>query len=55
MLLVLLVVSFTVFVITQLLPGNAALMLLGEFATPDQRHAVELAMGLNDPWWMQDG
>jgi peptide/nickel transport system permease protein len=54
-LLVLLVVSFTVFAITQLLPGNAAVMLLGEFATPDQRHAVELAMGLNDPWWQQYG
>lgn len=54
-LLVLLVVSFTVFAITQLLPGNAAVMLLGEFATPDQRQAVELAMGLNDPWWQQYG
>lgn len=53
LLLVLLVVSFTVFAITQLLPGNAAVMLLGEFATPDQRQAVELAMGLNDPWWQQ--
>lgn len=55
LLLVLLVVSFTVFAVTQLLPGNAAVMLLGEFATPDQRAAVELAMGLNDPWWQQYG
>ncbi len=52
-LLVLLVVSFTVFGITQLLPGNAAVMILGEFATPDQRHAMEIALGLNDPWWRQ--
>lgn len=52
-LLVLLIVSFTVFGITQLLPGNAAVMILGEFATPEQRHAMELAMGLNNPWWQQ--
>jgi peptide/nickel transport system permease protein len=52
-LLVLLIISFTVFAVTQLLPGNAATMLLGEFATADQRHAMELAMGLNNPWWQQ--
>lgn len=52
-LLVLFIVSFTVFAVTQLLPGNAAVMILGEFATADQRHAIELAMGLNDPWWQQ--
>lgn len=52
-LLVLLIVSFTVFGITQLLPGNAAVMILGEFATADQRHAVELSLGLNAPWWQQ--
>ena len=52
-LLVLLVVSFTVFGITQLLPGNAAVMILGEFATPEQLHALERTLGLNDPWWQQ--
>ena len=52
-LLVLLIVSFTVFGITQLLPGNAAVMILGEFATAEQRHALELSLGLNDPWWQQ--
>ena len=52
-LLVLLVVSFTVFGITQLLPGNAAVMVLGEFATADQRHAMELTLGLDHPWWQQ--
>ena len=51
--LVLAIVSFTVFGVTQLLPGNAAVMILGEFATAEQRHAMELAMGLNDPWWQQ--
>jgi peptide/nickel transport system permease protein len=52
-LLVLLIVSFAVFGITQLLPGNAAVMILGEFATPDQRHAMELRLGLQHPWWQQ--
>jgi peptide/nickel transport system permease protein len=52
-LLVLFVVSFTVFAVTQLLPGNAATMILGELATPDQRHAIEVTLGLNDPWWRQ--
>jgi len=52
-LVVLLVVSFTVFAVTQLLPGNTAVMILGEFATAEQRHAVELMLGLNDPWYMQ--
>ncbi len=52
-LLVLLIVSFTVFGITQLLPGNAAVMILGEFATADQRHAMELTLGLEHPWWQQ--
>jgi peptide/nickel transport system permease protein len=52
-LLVLLIISFTVFAVTQLLPGNAAVMILGEFATADQRQAMELAMGLNNPWWQQ--
>ena len=51
--LVLLIVSFTVFGITQLLPGNAAVMILGEFATADQRHAMELSLGLEHPWWQQ--
>ena len=52
-LLVLLIISFTVFAVTQLLPGNAAVMILGEFATADQRQAMELTLGLNDPWWQQ--
>ena len=51
--LVLAIVSFTVFGVTQLLPGNAAVMILGEFATADQRHAMELTLGLNNPWWQQ--
>jgi len=52
-LLVLLVVSFTVFAITQVLPGNAAVMILGENATPDQVRAVEIQLGLDRPWYAQ--
>lgn len=52
-LLVLATISFTVFAVTQLLPGNAAIMILGEFATPDQIRAMEQTLGLNDPWWQQ--
>lgn len=53
MLLVLLVVSFAVFAITMILPGNAAVMILGEYATPDQLRAVEARLGLDRPWTAQ--
>lgn len=52
-LVVLLIVSFTVFAITQVLPGNAAVMILGENATADQLRAVELQLGLDRPWYAQ--
>lgn len=52
-LLVLLVVSFAVFAITMILPGNAAVMILGEYATPDQLAAVSERLGLNRPWSVQ--
>ena len=52
-LVVLLVVSFAVFAITQILPGNAAVMILGEFATPGQREALEVELGLDRPWYVQ--
>lgn len=49
-LVVLAVVSFAVFAITMILPGNAAVMILGEYATSDQIAAVEERLGLNRPW-----
>lgn len=52
-LLVLVVVSLTVFGITQVLPGNAAVMILGEWATPEQLKALELQLGLDRPWYVQ--
>ena len=47
------VVSLLVFGITQLLPADAATMLLGENATPAALAAVRERLGLNDPAWMQ--
>ena len=49
------VVSLLVFGMTQVLPGDAAVMLLGESATPDQLEAVRVRLGLNAPVWLQYG
>lgn len=47
------VVSLIVFAITQVLPADAAVMLLGENATPDALAAVRTKLGLDDPVWLQ--
>src|SRR5829696_2625299 len=47
------VVSLLVFGITQLLPADAATMLLGENATPAALAAIRERLGLNDPAWLQ--
>lgn len=52
-LLVLLTVSLAVFVITMILPGNAAVMILGEYATEDQLRALSEELGLDRPWHVQ--
>ncbi|MEQ9860383.1 ABC transporter permease [Pectobacterium cacticida] len=49
----LLVVSLLVFGITQLLPADAAVTLLGQNATPEALAAVRARLGLNDPEWLQ--
>lgn len=49
----LLVVSVLVFGITQVLPADAATMLMGENATPEQLAALRLRLGLNDPVHVQ--
>jgi peptide/nickel transport system permease protein len=51
--LVLIAVSMLVFGITALLPANVAYLILGPFAQPEQVHALELKLGLNDPIWQQ--
>ena len=48
-----LVVSLLVFGITQILPANAATMLLGEFATPESLVALEAKLGLDRPAYVQ--
>ncbi len=48
-----LVVSLLVFGITQVLPADAAVALLGENATPEALAAIRLRLGLNDPAWLQ--
>ena len=52
-LLVLVIVAFAVFAITMILPGNAAVMILGEYATEDQLLALAEVLGLNRPWYIQ--
>ncbi len=51
--LVLFIVSFAVFAITLILPGNAAVMILGEYATPEQLVALTGRLGLDRPWYVQ--
>jgi peptide/nickel transport system permease protein len=46
-------VSILVFGITQILPADAAVMMLGESATPDALAGLRERMGLNDPFWLQ--
>ncbi|MFE0753716.1 ABC transporter permease [Inquilinus sp. NPDC058860] len=49
------VVSVIVFGITQVLPADAATMMLGENATPEALAAVRDRMGLDAPVWAQYG
>jgi peptide/nickel transport system permease protein len=49
------VVSLIVFAITQVLPADAAVMMLGENATTDALAAVRERMGLDAPVWIQFG
>ncbi|HEV2677497.1 MAG TPA: ABC transporter permease [Aliidongia sp.] len=51
----LVVVSLIVFAVTQVLPGDAATMLLGENATPAALAAIRDRLGLDAPVWVQYG
>ena len=51
--LVLAIVTFAVFAITTMLPGNAAIMILGENATPEAIVALERQLQLDRPWYTQ--
>lgn len=50
---ILFVMSLLVFGITQILPGNVARVIAGQFATPDVIAAVEDRLGLNQPAYVQ--
>jgi peptide/nickel transport system permease protein len=50
---ILAVMSLLIFGITQILPGNVAHIIAGQFATPDVVHAIELKLGLHDPVYVQ--
>ncbi|WP_027350983.1 ABC transporter permease [Halotalea alkalilenta] len=49
----LLVVSLLVFGITQLLPADAAVTILGQSATPEALEALRTRLGLDQPAWWQ--
>lgn len=50
---ILAVMSVLIFAITQVLPGNVAYTIAGQFATPDVVAAIEQKLGLNDPAYVQ--
>jgi peptide/nickel transport system permease protein len=50
---VLWVISVLVFAVTQLLPGNVAYIIAGQFASPDVIAALERKLGLNAPYYLQ--
>lgn len=50
---IVLLMSMIVFAITQVLPGNVAKMILGQYATPESLQALEKKLGLNDPVYIQ--
>ena len=43
------VMTVLVFSATHILPGNAAVMIMGKYATPEQIAALEIKLGLNRP------
>lgn len=53
MVLVLLVVSITIFIVMHLLPGDPAAIMLGPEATNEEVAALKAEMGLDKPVWIQ--
>ncbi len=49
LLLTLLVMSFVIFMLVEIMPGDVAQMILGQSATPEAVEALREARGLNDP------
>ena len=50
---ILVVMSLIVFSVTQLLPGNVANVIAGQFASAEVVAAIEVKLGLGDPFWVQ--
>jgi len=50
---VLAVISMLVFGITQVMPGDVAHTIAGQFATPDVIEAIRAQLGLSDPFYVQ--
>lgn len=50
---ILFIVSFAVFAMLLLLPGDPTLTILGEFASAEQRAELRHKMGLDQPIWVQ--
>lgn len=50
---VLIVVAIVTFLLIHLMPGDAAAVMLGPEATPDQVEALRQSLGLNEPLYMQ--
>src|SRR5690349_21857073 len=46
-------VSFVLFVIGQLTPGDPVLIMLGERAPADEAARLRTALGLDQPWYVQ--
>ncbi len=55
LLLTLLLISIVTFVITNILPGDVAIMILGTRSSPEKLAALQNSLGLNDPLFVQYG
>ncbi len=48
-------VSWLIFAIMWMIPGDVAISILGDGANPERVAALRAQMGLNDPWYVQYG
>lgn len=55
MVITLVTMSLLIFLLVELMPGDAAQRVLGQSATPEAVAALRESMGLNDPIWVRYG
>ena len=48
-------ITFLTYVVMDLLPGDAAQVLLGANATPAEIHQLSVELHLNEPFWVRYG